>query len=103
MRFAAMFFCLLFMLWSMQGCSRWDNDQESMATVYTEILIAREQFPDTAQGNPAVLKVLQKYGFTEPVFRQKMLAYQSEPDKLRAIMDTVRDRLQRTAKDSVKP
>jgi hypothetical protein len=56
-------------------------------------LIVREKFPDTAQGNTEVLRIIKEGGMEEPEFRQVFMSYSQKPEKLRAIMDTVHTRI----------
>jgi hypothetical protein len=73
--------------------SDWSDADEEFAQTYARILIAREKFPDTAQGNAAVLRIIKEKGMEESEFRQLFMSYSQKPEKLRAIMDTVHTRI----------
>ena len=78
------------------SCSKnWTDEDEAFTSAYAEILLAREEFPDTTAGNAAVLSIIKKYGMEEPEFRQKFMAYTNTPEKLRAIMDSAHTRIQK--------
>ena len=73
--------------------SQWSDADEEFSQIYARILIAREKFPDTAQGNAKVLNIIKEYGLNEPEFRARFMSYSAKPEKLRAIMDTVHTRI----------
>jgi hypothetical protein len=73
--------------------SDWSDADEDFAQTYARILIAREKFPDTAQGNAEVLRIIKERGMEEPEFRKVFMSYSQKPEKLRAIMDTVHTRI----------
>lgn len=78
------------LLW---GCSRgWSVRDEQFVALYTEILLTREQFPDTAQANPKVRALLQERGLSEAEFRQAFANYAAKPDEFRAMLDSARAR-----------
>jgi hypothetical protein len=81
-------------LFIIASCSSdWSDADEDFAQTYARILIAREKFPDTAQGNAEVLRIIKERGMEEPEFRQVFMSYSQKPEKLRAIMDTVHTRI----------
>jgi uncharacterized protein (DUF2461 family) len=65
---------------------------EQFVALYTEILLTREQFPDTAQANPKVRALLQERGLSEAEFRQAFANYAAKPDEFRAMLDSARAR-----------
>jgi hypothetical protein len=79
------------------SCSgSWSQDDENFVQTYTEVLIAREQYPnDTAQANRSVRAIIQQHGFSESAFRQRFNDLTSKPDKLRQMLDTARNRARR--------
>jgi hypothetical protein len=81
------------------ACSRWSNDDEQFVLAYTEVLITREQYPDTALANRKVAAVLKQHGFTESSFRKRFQDLTSKPDRLRQILDSARNRARRIADD----
>jgi hypothetical protein len=81
------------------SCSRWSNDDEQFVRAYTEVLIAREQFPDTSLANSKVAAILKQHGFTELSFRQRFQDLIAKPDRLRTILDSARNRARRIAEE----
>ena len=79
------------------ACSRWSNDDEQFVRAYTEVLITREQFPDTALANGKVAGILKQHGFTELSFRKRFQDLTTTPDRLRQILDSARNRARRIA------
>jgi len=93
MRFTLLLF-LIAQLFMFASCSSdWSNADEDFAETYARILIAREKYPDTAKGNAEVLRIIKERGMEEPEFRQLFMSYSQQPEKLRAIMDTVHTRI----------
>ena len=93
MRFVLLLFSIA-QLFIFASCSSdWSDADEDFAQTYARILIAREKFPDTAQGNVEVLRIIKESGMEEPEFRQIFMSYSQKPEKLRAIMDTVHTRI----------
>jgi len=93
MRFTLLLF-LIAQLFMFASCSSdWSNADEDFAQTYARILIAREKYPDTAKGNAEVLRIIKERGMEEPEFRQVFMSYSQQPEKLRAIMDTVHTRI----------
>jgi len=93
MRFTLLLF-LIAQLFMFASCSSdWSNADEDFAQTYARILIAREKYPDTAKGNAEVLRIIKERGMEEPEFRQLFMSYSQQPEKLRAIMDTVHTRI----------
>lgn len=85
---------LIAQIFIIASCSSdWSDADEEFAQTYARILIAREKFPDTAQGNAEVLRIIKSKGMEEPEFRQVFMSYSQKPEKLRAIMDTVHTRI----------
>ncbi|MCS6808360.1 MAG: hypothetical protein RML40_07515 [Bacteroidota bacterium] len=71
--------------------------------VYTEIVIAREQYgQDTAQANKRVQEILAHAGMTEAMFRERFRALASQPEKLYAMLDSARHRARRIAEEESK-
>ena len=83
------------------SCSgSWSKDDENFVQTYTEVLIAREQFPnDTAKANARVRAIIQQHGFTEAVFRQRFNDLTSKPEKLRQMLDSARNRARRIGEE----
>lgn len=89
------FFLCMLSVSMLSSCSNgWSDEDEEFTSAYAEILLAREQFPDTAAGNAAVLSIIRKHGMEEPEFRKRFMTYTGTPDKLRAIMDSAHTRIQ---------
>lgn len=78
------------------GCSSraWTAEDEHFVKIYTEILLLREQFPDTTNANPKVRAFLQQNGFSEQQFRETYSRYAARPERLRQLLDTARTRIQ---------
>jgi hypothetical protein len=83
------------------SCSgSWSKDDENFVQTYTEVLIAREQYPnDTTLANASINKILQRHGFTEIVFRQRFNDLASKPEKLRQMLDSARNRARRIGEE----
>ncbi len=86
------FFLSLLILGS---CYLWDGDEEKFMDAYTEILIIRAKFPDTAVANKKVAKVLEKYGYTYESFREQFEYFYKDSGKFMTMMDTIRERARR--------
>jgi hypothetical protein len=93
MRLVLLLFSIAQMFIIASCSSDWSDADEDFAQTYARILIAREKFPDTAQGNSEVLRIIKERGMEEPEFRQVFMSYSQKPEKLRAIMDTVHTRI----------
>ncbi len=90
-------------LWcALASCSRWTNDDELFTQTYTEVIIAREQFPDSTQANKRVAEVLKQHGFTELSFRQRFQELANKPERLRQILDSARNRARRIGEQEQK-
>lgn len=88
------YIALLFHILVLASCSSdWTATDEKFAQMYARILIARERYPDTAKGNKEVMRIIKQRGMKEPEFRQMFASYTQNPEKLRAIMDTVHARI----------
>lgn len=83
------------------SCSgSWSKDDENFVQTYTEVLIAREQYPnDTAKANARVRAIIQQHGFTEAIFRQRFNDLTSKPEKLRQMLDSARNRARRIGEE----
>jgi hypothetical protein len=88
-------FVLLWPLTSLVvACSSgWSNNDETFTKAYTEVLIVREQYPDTLKANPRVQKILQQHGFTEQTFTEQYQHYARDPNEFRRLIDSTRARL----------
>jgi hypothetical protein len=93
MRLVLLLFSIAQMFIIASCSSDWSDADEDFAQTYARILIVREKFPDTAQGNAEVLRIIKERGMEEPEFRQVFMSYSQKPEKLRAIMDTVHTRI----------
>jgi hypothetical protein len=93
MRLVLLLFSIAQMFIIASCSSDWSDADEDFAQTYARILIAREKFPDTAQGNAEVLRIIKERGMEEPEFRKVFMSYSQKPEKLRAIMDTVHTRI----------
>lgn len=94
--------CCIIALFFLVACSRWSNDDETFVRTYTEIIIIREQYPDTALANTKVAAILRQNGFTEASFRQRFRDLAEKPERLRQILDTARNRARRIGEDEQK-
>jgi hypothetical protein len=84
------------------SCSRRIADEEAFIKTYTEIIITREQFPDTAQANAKVAAILKQSGFTEASFRQHFQDLAQKPEFLRQVLDSARTRARRIGEEEQK-
>ncbi len=91
-------------LFLVSSCSgSWSKDDENFVQTYTEVLIAREQYPnDTAKANARVRAIIQQHGFTEAVFRQRFNDLTSKPEKLRQMLDSARNRARQIGEEETK-
>lgn len=72
------------------ACSdNWSAKDEQFAKVYTEIVVARERFPEKKEADDKVAEILQQNGFSEDSFKQKFMEIGKEnPEKLRRMVDS---------------
>jgi len=70
-----------------------EQDKEFI-TVYTEILKARETYPDTLSSNKAVKKILNTVKLSDTAFSKLYREYSQNPEKMRALLDSVRSHLE---------
>src|SRR5689334_314755 len=70
-------------LFSLFACNK-GADKERFTNAYTEILITREMYPDSAQGNSRVQEVLAKNGYTQQSFQQDFAEFSKSPATFRA-------------------
>lgn len=86
------------------ACTKsWTQEDERFVQAYTEILIVREQFAnDSAQANKRVQGALSQYGFSEGVFRSRFNELSRNPEKLRQLLDSARNRARRIAEEEGK-
>lgn len=86
------------------ACTKsWTQEDERFVQAYTEILIVREQFAnDSAQANKRVQDVFSQYGFSEGVFRSQFHELSRNPEKLRQLLDSARNRARRIAEEETK-
>ncbi len=85
----------------LSACSKaWTNEDEQFVQTYTEILIAREQFAsDSVQANKRVQEIFRRYGMSEIAFRQRFSELTGNPEKLRQLLDTARNRARRIGEE----
>ncbi|MCU0424600.1 MAG: hypothetical protein MUF71_03120 [Candidatus Kapabacteria bacterium] len=85
----------------LSACSKaWTNEDEQFVQTYTEILIAREQFAsDSMQANKRVQEIFRRYGMSEIAFRQRFSELTGNPEKLRQLLDTARNRARRIGEE----
>ncbi len=81
----------------------WSKDDERFVQTYTDILILREQYADTAQANPKVREMMQKNGYTEASFRARFEELTAKPEKFRQMLDSARARAQRIGMEKTSP
>lgn len=70
-----------------------EQDKEFI-TVYAEILKARETYPDTLSSNKAVKEILNTVKLSDTAFSKLYREYSQNPEKMRALLDSVRSRLE---------
>ncbi len=52
------------------GCQNQDDTKLSKySEIYYNILLIREQYPDTAVANPKIIELLNKYGYNQKTFQ----------------------------------
>lgn len=81
------------------GCE--DKDDKAVASfsdIYYQILIIREKYPDTTEGNPKVKELLKKYDYTMTTFQNKSFEL-FEQD--RALFTRMIDSLRKKAETSL--
>ncbi len=74
------------------SCSNSEEEKNRFIETQKEILVLRAIYPDTAEANPKVLKVYQKYGFTKESFREKYFEYTKNPEEFLRIQDSAQAR-----------
>lgn len=70
----------------------WESDKDRFIETYTEILVVRGKYSDTAKANTEVRKVLEKHDYTEYEFRQQYFNLANDREQFLAIIDTARQR-----------
>lgn len=79
----------------LNSCSDAITEQDKeFITVYTEILKARETYPDTLSSNKAVKEILKAYKLSDTAFTKLYREYSQNPEKMRALLDSVRSHLE---------
>lgn len=79
----------------LSSCSEDVSEQDKeFITAYTEILKAREMYPDTLSSNKAIKDILNTHRLSDTAFTTLYNEYSQNPDKMRAIMDSVRSHLE---------
>ncbi len=77
--------------------TQWSEKEQHFVETYVEILVVREQFPDTAIANPKVRHIQSVRGYTEESFREQFVVLTKDPDRFRQTIDSARQ----VAKDIV--
>jgi hypothetical protein len=80
---------------TISACRSWSADDDAFVQIYTDILILREQHPDTAIANAKMRLLLAKRGWTESNFQAQYRRYASNPDTFRRMIDSSRALLRR--------
>ena len=83
----------------LSSCSHTQEDKERFISAYLDILIVREKFEDSLAANTEVVKVYDKYGFTEASFRDKYFEIAEKPDEFIRIVDSIRALAKRKVKE----
>jgi len=63
-----------------------------------EILIAREQIPDSLQAQSKVDEIMKNHGYDQRSFAQQFMEYSHKPEELKAILDSAQTRARREIK-----
>ena len=71
------------------SCSSEDSDAHFFQT-YEEILLLREQFPDTTECNPKVRSILAGKGYSEATFSREFLDKAAKGEKFIKKLDSLR-------------
>lgn len=74
----------------LSSCNHTQEDKENFVNAYLDILIVREKFEDSLAANAEVMKVYDKYGFTEVSFRDKYFEFAEKPDEFIQVVDSIR-------------
>ncbi len=86
--------CSLFVLFIVPGCGGRSAEEERQEQVfletYVELLIIREQFPDTADANPRVRALMRQQGYSEASFQKHFAALARDADHFRETIDSAR-------------
>jgi hypothetical protein len=85
----------LLLLLLLSSCSDWNEDDDRFVNTYRDILAIRLMFPDTAEANPKIRKIIKRYGYTKESFKKAYFEYTKDPEKFRAMLDSARIRAQR--------
>ncbi len=82
----------------LSSCSHSQEDKEKFINAYLDILIVRERFEDSLAANAEVVKVYDKYGFTEASFKDKFFELAEKPDEFIQVVDSIRSLAKRKVK-----
>ncbi len=83
----------------LSSCSHTQEDKEKFVRAYLDILIVRERFEDSLAANAEVMKVYDKYGFTEASFKDKFFELAEKPDEFIQVVDSIRSLAKRKVKE----
>lgn len=72
-----------------------NTDKEKFINTYAQILLVREQNPDSANGNAKVQAVITSNGYTQESFKSEFIKYSRDAQSFRILMDTVQQRAKR--------
>lgn len=70
----------------------WESDKDRFIETYTEILVVRGKYSDTAKANKEVRNVLEKHDYTEEEFRRQYFNLANDREEFLAIIDSARQR-----------
>lgn len=90
-------YLLIITLFLLVSCSKWfGNDDDKFINLYKEIFIVRLKYiDDSLKAKPEILKIYEKYGYTEKTFSDKFKEYESKPEELLILLDSARERAKR--------
>lgn len=76
------------------SCSKWfGNEKDEYINIYKDIFIVRLRYiDDSLKVKPEILKIYEKYGYTEQTFSEKFKEYESNPEELLILLDSARER-----------
>lgn len=83
----------------LSSCNQTREDKDRFVNAYLDILIAREKFNDSTSANKEVMKVYDRYGFTETSFRDKYFEFAENPNEFIQIVDSIRELAKRKVKE----
>lgn len=75
------------------ACSEDNSDKSHFFDIYKNILLVREQYPDTSVANPKVREILEKNGYTTLTFKNKFMEISQDREEFIKMMDSIKTKV----------